>query len=75
LAPVQEGCELDSLDSVGNSETLEQTVKMGLNRASRHLQFAGNLGIVAALQQEIGDLLLPRTQANGFLLHCNYSNS
>ena len=44
---------------------------MGLDGTPRHFQFAGNFGIVTTLQQEVGDLLLSRTQANSLLRHPN----
>jgi hypothetical protein len=42
---------------------------MGLDRTPGHLQLFGNLRIVTALQQQIGDLLLPWTQPNGLVCH------
>ncbi len=48
---------------------------MGLDGTPRHFQFAGNFGIVTTLQQEVGDLLLSRTQANSLLRHPNYPKS
>jgi hypothetical protein len=48
---------------------------VGLDGTPRHFQFAGNFGIVTTLQQEVGDLLLSRTQANSLLRHPNYPKS
>jgi len=42
---------------------------MGLHRATRHLELAGNLRVVTPLQEEFDNLLFPRTQPNGLLLH------
>ena len=42
---------------------------MGLHRTPGHFQLFGNLGIVTALQQQIGDLLLPWTQPNVLVCH------
>jgi hypothetical protein len=42
---------------------------MGFNGAPGHFQLFGNLRIVAALQQQIGDLLLPWTQPYGLVGH------
>jgi hypothetical protein len=48
---------------------------VGFNCALRHLEFAGNFRVVTPLQQEIGDLLLPRAQTNSRLPHGNYQKS
>jgi hypothetical protein len=72
LPPVQEGCELDSLDSVGNSKTKEKAIEVGFDGARRHFQFARNFRIVTTLQKEISNLLLPRAQANSLLRHPDY---
>lgn len=72
MPPVQQGRELDSLDSVGDSEAKEQPVEVRLDGAPRHFQLAGNLRVITTLQQKISDLLLPRAQANGILPHCGY---
>ena len=48
---------------------------MGLDSTPRHFQFAGNFSVVTTLQQEVGDLLLSRTQANSLLRHPNYPKS
>jgi hypothetical protein len=40
-----------------------------LHGSPRHLELAGNLGVVTTLQQQFNDLLLPRTEPNGLLLH------
>ena len=42
---------------------------MRFDRASGHIELCGNLGIVTALQQQVGNLLFPRAQANRLLLH------
>jgi hypothetical protein len=34
---------------------------MSLHRSARHLELAGNLGIVAALQKQFDDLLFARS--------------
>jgi hypothetical protein len=49
LSPVKQGREFDSLDSTGNSETEKQPVEMSLNGSARHLELAGDFGIVTAL--------------------------
>jgi hypothetical protein len=43
---------------------VEKPVEMGLDGTPRHLQFAGNFGVVTTLQQEVGDLLLAPVQNN-----------
>ena len=42
---------------------------MGLYGTPGHFQLFGNLRIVTALQQQIGDLLLPLTQPNVLIGH------
>jgi len=42
---------------------------VGFYRASGHLKLAGNLGIVATLQQQFHNLLFARTQTNRLLTH------
>jgi hypothetical protein len=37
--------------------------------ASGHIELRGNFAIVTALQQQIGNLLLPRAQADRLFLH------
>jgi hypothetical protein len=39
------------------------------DRASGHIELRSNFGIVTALQQQIGNLLFPRAQANRLFLH------
>jgi hypothetical protein len=69
LPPVQKGCEFHSLDSTGDSEPQEQAVKVSLHGAPRHIELAGNFGVVTSLQKQLDNLLLSRTQPNGVLLH------
>jgi hypothetical protein len=69
LPPVQQGCEFDSLDTAGDSETQKQSVEMSLNSAPRHFELAGDLGVVTTLQKQFNDLLFARTEPNGLLLH------
>jgi hypothetical protein len=61
LPPVQKGCEFHSLDTAGDSETQEQSVEMSLHGSARHLELAGNLGIITALQKQFDDLLFARS--------------
>ncbi|MFY9742872.1 MAG: hypothetical protein WA252_17170 [Candidatus Sulfotelmatobacter sp.] len=58
MPPIEQGCEFDSLDSTGDSETEEQPVKVGFHGPARHLELAGDFGIVTALQEKFDDLLL-----------------
>lgn len=44
---------------------------MGLDGAPGHFQLFSNFRIVTALQQQIGDLLLPWTQPNGLVCHAS----
>lgn len=44
---------------------------MGLHRTPGHFELFGNLGVVTALQQQIGDLLLPWTQLNRLIFHAS----
>jgi len=69
LPPVQQGCELHSLDSAGNSETQEQAVEMGLHGTPGHIELACDFGVVTSLQEQFDNLLFSRTQPNGVLLH------
>jgi hypothetical protein len=43
-----------------------------LDRASGHFELRGNFGIVTALQQQLGNLLLPWAQANRLFLHVTF---
>jgi hypothetical protein len=61
LPPIKQGREFHSFDSAGDSEAKEQPVKMRLYGSARHLELAGNLGIVAALQKQFDDLLFARS--------------
>jgi hypothetical protein len=69
LPPVQQGREFDSLNTAGDSKTQEQAVEMCFDGSSRHLQLAGDFGIITALQKQFDDLLFTRTEPNGLLLH------
>jgi hypothetical protein len=69
LSPVQQGGEFDSLDSAGNSETEEQPVKMRLYGSARHIQLAGNFGVITALQKQFNNLLFARAEPNGLFPH------
>ncbi len=42
---------------------------MRFDRASGHIELHSDLSVVTALQQQIGNLLLPRAQANRLFLH------
>jgi hypothetical protein len=71
LPPVQQGCEFDSLDAAGNSETQEQPVEMSLDSTPCHFELASDLGVVTTLQKQFNNLLFARTEPNGLLLHPN----
>jgi hypothetical protein len=43
-----------------------------LYRSPRHFELDGYFRIVTALQQQLGDLLFPRAQANRLLLHASF---
>jgi len=61
LPPIQQGREFYSLDSAGDSEAEEKPVEMSFHGSARHLELAGNLGIVTALQKQFDDLLFARS--------------
>jgi hypothetical protein len=42
---------------------------MGLHGSARHLELAGDFGVVTALQKQFDDLLFARPQPNGLLRH------
>jgi hypothetical protein len=42
---------------------------MRLHGSARHLQLAGNFGVVTALQKQFDDLLFARSKPNGLLDH------
>jgi hypothetical protein len=42
---------------------------VGFHGSARHLELAGNFGIVAALQEKFDDLLLAWSQPNRLLRH------
>jgi hypothetical protein len=43
-----------------------------LHRAPGHLELSGNLGIVATLKQQFGNLLFAPTQPNGAFVHFGF---
>jgi hypothetical protein len=55
------------------SKALEETIEVGLDRASGHFQLRGNFLIITALQQQLGNLLFPWAQTNRLFLHVNSS--
>jgi len=69
LPPVQQGRELDSLDSAGDSETKEQPVEMSFHGSSRHFELIGDFSVVTTLQKQFHNLLFARSQSNGLLFH------
>jgi len=69
LSPVQQGREFDSLDTAGDSKTQKQPVEMSLHGSSCHVELRGNLGVVAALQEQFNDLLFAWTEPNSRFLH------
>jgi hypothetical protein len=42
---------------------------MSLYGSARHLELAGNLGVVTALQKQFDNLLFARSKPNGLLRH------
>jgi hypothetical protein len=42
---------------------------MSLHGPARHLELAGDFGIVTALQKQFDDLLFARSKPNGLLVH------
>jgi len=42
---------------------------VSLHGTARHVELLGDLAVVAALQQQIGDLLFPKAQLDGLFLH------
>ena len=42
---------------------------MGLDGPSSHLQLPGDFVVIAALQEQLNDLLLPVTQTDGLFAH------
>ena len=69
MSPVKEGGEFDSLDTRGNAETDEQPVETCLDRTPSHIELFGNLGIVAALQKQLRDLLIASSQPDPVKIH------
>ncbi len=69
MPPVQQGREFYSLDTTINAKTKKQPVEMSLYCSPRHLELAGNLGVVTALQEQLYYLLLARTEPDGLLSH------
>jgi hypothetical protein len=69
LPPIQECCELYSLDAAVDAKTQEEPVEMGLDGSPSHLELAGNLVIVATLQEQLDDLLLSMAQTDGLFAH------
>jgi len=50
LPPVQQGGEFHSLDPAGDAEAEKQPVEVSFHGAARHVQPAGDLGVVTAFQ-------------------------
>jgi len=69
LPPVQQGCEFDSLDTAGDSETKEQPIEMSFHGTPCHIELAGDFGVIASLQKQVYDLLFARTEPNSLLFH------
>jgi hypothetical protein len=42
---------------------------MSLHGSARHLELAGDLGVVTALQEQFDNLFFPRSEPNGLLRH------
>ncbi|MFZ0136376.1 MAG: hypothetical protein WAK89_04905 [Candidatus Sulfotelmatobacter sp.] len=42
---------------------------MSLHGSARHLELAGNLGVVTTLEKQFDNLLLSRSKPNGLLRH------
>lgn len=71
MPPIQESCEFYPLDAAVNAKTQEKPIEVGFHRAASHLELSCDLVVVTALQQQLSDLLLARTQRNRILLHAN----
>jgi hypothetical protein len=71
LPPVQKSCEFYPLDSRVDAKPQEKSVEVRLHGSTRHVELARYVGVVAALQQQFSDLLLPRTQSDKVLVHPN----
>jgi hypothetical protein len=72
LPPIENGCKFDPLDTASNCKSQKKTIKVRFHGAPGHLELSRNLGIVATLQQQFGDLLFARTQPNGALVHFGF---
>jgi hypothetical protein len=44
-----------------DSKAEKQPVKMSLHGSARHLELAGNLGVITSLQKQFDDLLFARS--------------
>jgi hypothetical protein len=75
LPPVQKSCEFYPLDSRVDAKPQEKSVEVRLHGSTRHVELARYVGVVAALQQQFSDLLLPRTQPDKVLVHPKFSPS
>jgi hypothetical protein len=73
LPPIKKSCEFDSFNTVAYPKTKKKAVEVCLDGAPGHFQLFGNLGVVAALQQQFGNLLLPRSQAKILFPHARPS--
>jgi hypothetical protein len=62
LPPIKQGCEFHSLDTTGNAKTQEKAIEVGFDGSPSHLELFRNLLVVTALEQQIGNLFLARTQ-------------
>jgi hypothetical protein len=69
LSPVQQGSEFHPLDAALNAKTEEEAVEMSFHGSLGDVQVASDFRVVAPLQQEINDLLLPGSHLIHILIH------
>jgi hypothetical protein len=54
---------------LGDPETQKQTVEMRFNGAARHIELAGDLFVVATLEQQFRNLPFPRSEVDLGFFH------
>jgi hypothetical protein len=69
LPPIQECCEFYSLDAAGDAKSQEQPIKVCLHGSTRHVELPSDFVVIAALQQQLDNLLLSLPQTYGPFAH------
>jgi hypothetical protein len=69
LPPVQECGEFHSLDAARNPKSQKQPVEVCLHGSTSHVELSGDFVVIAALQEQLDDLLFALPQTDGPFAH------